>query len=99
MVIFLEGRIARLSAEQLDEHLTEQVHQGNVKVILDFTNVDFISSDALRILLGSIKNTRANGGDLFLANVSPMIQNILITTGLINLLNIFSDVDSALINF
>lgn len=98
-VLSLTGKIDELSGEQLDEYLKSQVHKGNVKLILDFTNVDFTSSGGLRSLLGSIKLMRTNGGDILLANTSPLVHNILKTDGFIDLLKIFSDVDSALTNF
>ena len=99
MVISPAGQIDQQTGEQLDTYLKNLVSKGNRKLILDFKNVDFTNSEGLRVLLGSLKQTRSEGGDIFLANVSPLINNILITTGFSNLLKIFTDIDSALINF
>jgi anti-sigma B factor antagonist len=99
MVIILAGKIDLASGKQLDEHLKKQVLIGNVKFILDLKNVSLTNSDGLRILLNSIKRIRSREGDICLVNTSPLIQDILITTGFSNQFQIFTDMNTALINF
>ena len=99
IVISIMGRIDHLSCGKLDKYLKNQVHQGNVNLVLDFKNVDFTDADGLRVLLSSIKETRAKGGDILLVNTSPLIQDILITTGFSNQFQIFTDMNTALMNF
>ena len=98
-IISVFGRIDNSSRGKLDEHLKKQVQNGNVNLILDFKNVDFTDADSLRVLLSSIKQTRANGGDIFIVNASPILKDILITSGFSNQFQIFADIDTALKNF
>lgn len=95
-VVTLSGIIDQLSGEQLDDYLKDLVNKGDAKLILDFSNVEFTSSEALRALLGTIKYTRLNGGDIFLTNISPLVDKILQTTGFSNLFSIYSNIDSVL---
>ena len=97
-IISPAGQIDQPGGEQLDLYLKELVSRGNIKLILDFRNVEFTATGGLKILLGTIKHTRSQGGDIFLVNVSPVVNNILITTGFSNLLTIYTDIDSALMN-
>jgi anti-sigma B factor antagonist len=97
-IISPAGKIDQPGGQQLDEYLKNLVSRGNIKLILDFRNVDFTGTGGLKVLLGTIKYTRSQGGDIFLVNVSPVVNNILITTGFSNLLTIYTDIDSALMN-
>lgn len=97
-VISLAGQMDQQAGEQLDGYLKDQVLKGNLNFILDFRNVNFTSPGELRILLGIIKNTRSKGGDIFIINTSLLLINLLETSGLLNLLKVFTDVDSAIMN-
>ena len=50
MTVFLDGRLDTTSAPQLDSELTPKL-DGIAKLTLDFTELAYISSAGLRILL------------------------------------------------
>ena len=62
------------------------VISGNGKdVILDCTNLEYIASSGLRILLGILKGAQATGSKVIMRGVSDDIKNVFELTGLISI--------------
>jgi len=98
-VLKIQGSIDALTAPEITERINELVSGGNVKLVVDFSGVDYTSSAGLRVLLGAVKSTRSQGGDLFLVDVQPDVEKVLKLSGFTSILKVFPDVDSAVNNF
>jgi anti-sigma B factor antagonist len=98
-VVSISGSIDALTAPQITEHINELISSGNVRLVADFSGVDYTSSAGLRVLLGAVKQTRAQGGDLYLAEVQPDVEKVLSLSGFTSILKLFADTDSALASF
>jgi len=61
---------------------------GEGHILLDFTNVEFITSVELGTLIGLHKKMRDSGGRLTLFNLSPQVFEVFTTTRLEKLLGI-----------
>ena len=70
-VIAIAGSVDSLTADTLTAALVEQVGTGRVKLVCDFSAVDYTSSAGLRSLLGALKESRRLGGNLRMASVQP----------------------------
>jgi anti-sigma B factor antagonist len=99
MVIALKGSIDAMTAPKITEFIQGQVAKGNIKLVADLAGVDYTSSAGLRVLLGAIKDTRSQGGDLRLAGVQPDVLKVLNLSGFTNILKMFDDVDAAVSSY
>ena len=61
------------------------------KILLNFTNVDFLSSAALGKLITLDKKVKARGGALKLSNIRPEILEVFVITKLNKLFEIKND--------
>lgn len=95
-IVNLNGSIDAMTAPMITEYIQALVAKGNVKLVADLSGVDYTSSAGLRVLLGAIKDTRSQGGDMRLANVQPDVLKVLNLSGFTNILKIFDNLDSAL---
>ena len=68
-------------------------------VLLNFTNVDFLSSAALGKLITLDKKVKADSGKLKLSNIRPEIYDVFAITKLNRLLDIKDDEAAALAAF
>lgn len=93
------GSIDAVSAPELSGHIQGLIAAGSVKLVADFTEVDYTSSAGLRVLLGAVKETRAMGGDIRLASVRPDVMKVLTLSGFASILQIFDDVEAAVGSF
>ncbi len=84
-VLSAEGELDLHTSAQLDEALrsTESSH-----VILDLTEVPFIDSTALGIVMASTKRLRAQGRELIVCAGNPTVSRVLSITGLDRSLNV-----------
>ncbi len=98
-IIALVGSIDAMTAPKITEHIQTHITNGNVKLVADFGGVDYTSSAGLRVMLGGIKETRAQGGDFRLAAVQPDVMKVLNLSGFTNILKMFGDVDSAIASY
>ena len=98
-VLSLKGSIDAMTAPKITEYIHGLVDKGNIRLVADFSGVDYTSSAGLRVLLGAIKETRAQSGDLRLTGVQPDVLKVLSLSGFTNILKLFEDLDSAVASF
>ncbi len=99
-VVKVTGRLDSFTSPKLAEELTKINEQNRYKVILDFTDLEFISSAGLRVLIANLKNCkRYNRGELVVAGLSPAIQSVFELAGFHRIFKIFPDVITAVGSF
>ncbi|MCX7929383.1 MAG: STAS domain-containing protein [Chlorobi bacterium] len=75
-IVELYGYLDAHTAPQLDDQLTQLMERGCVRVVIDFLELEYISSAGLGVFLAHIESFRAAGGDLKLSNLSQRIRVI-----------------------
>lgn len=55
---------------------------GVKEIIFDFAECEYVSSAGIRVILASIKEMRAIGGDVKLRNVGEVFMEVLVNIGL-----------------
>lgn len=86
MVISLKGRLDTLTAPQLEEELNSAT-EGTENLVFDFSELEYISSAGLRVLL-SAQKTMNTKGSMTVKNVSDEIREIFDVTGFSDILTI-----------
>lgn len=81
-----EGRIDAATAPELQEQLMASMN-GVRDFTLDLSEVDYISSAGLRVLVVLQKRMK-DQGSMTIINVRPEITSILKVTGLLKMLNV-----------
>lgn len=98
-LIRLDGRLDVHSTPFVLELLDDLVEDNVKKIILDMSDVKFISSYGLGTLVTTLKNIRGNGGTLKLASLRPEIKVPLEVTGLLSKFEVFNTSDEAINSF
>lgn len=89
-LIEVSGRIDSTNANQLGEALMGEINQGNMQLVVDLANVDYMSSAGLREIVSALKKVRGKG-DLRLAQPSERVLEVLEMAGLDTIFQIFPD--------
>lgn len=98
-VITFKGRIDSQMAVEL-ENLLQTIHDlGRYRLILDMTDVRYMSSAGLRILADILTKNRDNGGDLKLVALNPKVLRVFEVIGFNNFFAMYDTVQSALADF
>lgn len=98
-ILTLNGSIDAMTAPKITEYIQALISKGNINLIADFKGVGYTSSAGLRVLLGAIKDTRAQSGDMRLAGVQPDVLKVLNLSGFTNILKMFDDLDTAVASY
>ena len=94
------GRIDSATAPKLQNVINEITGNGNFKVVLDLTDVDFISSAGLWVLVNAQKKCkRFNRGEVVLSGLQNRIHAALDLAGFIPYFKIFEDSTQAVGSF
>ena len=101
VVNFVDKKILdEQNIQTIGEQLFELVDDlGKRKLLLNFANVEYLSSAALGKLITLKKKVQAASGQLKLANIKPEIKEVFSITKLDKVLQIFDDEDKALESF
>lgn len=81
-VLAVHGEIDTYSAPQLRHSLSEQIVEGRRQIVIDMTQVSFLDSAGLGVLIGALRRLRSLGGDLTLAGCARPTLKLLRITGL-----------------
>jgi anti-anti-sigma factor len=66
------------------------------KVLLDFSELDYISSAGLRVLLGAAKHLRASGGTLGMFGLNQSVREVFEISGFSSILSVYQSEAEAL---
>lgn len=95
----IEGYLDSSTFPRLQEHLNGLIGEGQYHYLLDFSELDYISSAGLGVLIGMLREVREKGGDLKIINMSEKIQRIFNLLGFSKLLKVYPDEGTALASF
>jgi anti-anti-sigma factor len=90
------GRLDTNTASSFDAQLAPMLAHSQSHVVVDLTNVDYVSSAGLRSILQLVKQTAAHGGRVGLYGTQPHILEVIEMSGFPALLDLYPDRESAL---
>lgn len=82
-------------ASQLLETLKEVLEQGHLKIIIDLSKIDFVSSSGIGVLASTGKNLAQSSGKLMVVCQSEKIVSLFHITNLDRLIHIHSSLEEA----
>ena len=78
----LTGELDMSTAPQLREELSHLASEGGAHVTLDMSELAFVDSTGLSVLITGLKSLREEGGDMALRSPTPGTVRVLAITGL-----------------
>ncbi len=87
LTLSLSGRLDTTSAPQFQDALLPAFDEAN-EIQLDFTELAYVSSAGLRVLLMGQKMATAKGASMRLTNICEEIREVLDITGFSNILTL-----------
>jgi anti-sigma B factor antagonist len=81
-IVRLEGSCDLATAPQLRQTLHELTPPGVEDVVLDVSDLEFIDSTGLGVVLGAMRRLREGGGSLSIAGAQGIVRRVLEITDL-----------------
>ncbi len=85
LVAIFNGRLDTTAAPQAEKDLNPLLSNNDKDIILDCTDLEYISSSGLRLFLNILKNVKPLGHHVFISGMNDNIRNVFTMTGFINL--------------
>ena len=93
------GSLDALTADQLTAAFGDQFREGRVQIVADLAGLEYTSSAGVRVLLGTLKQARQQGGDLRLAGAQDAVRRVLDFSGFTSIIKIYPDTAAAAASF
>lgn len=95
-VFRLNGRLDSNTAMGFEQKLFECIENGTQRLILDFEELDYISSAGLRVILKATKNLKSAEGKLVLCSMQDYVKEVFEISGFDSFLPIEASLDEAI---
>jgi anti-anti-sigma factor len=87
-LVKLEGRLDTTNADQFMKDITPLMTGSHQEIDVDCTDMEYTSSQGLRMFLMLQKNVSARGAKLVLRNMKPHVKEVFDITGFSHIINI-----------
>ena len=98
-ILTIEGRLDTLSSNSLKVTLDSLINESKYQILIDCTNLHFISSSGLRVLLSAGKQLNSLKGKIVLCALQDRIREVFDISGFTMLFAIFKEEEEALKHF
>lgn len=95
IVLSPQGRLDSTTAGELEKHLLGLLDQGQTQLVVDFIQLDYISSAGLRVLLMAAKRVKATRGSLALCCMKDSIREVFEMSGFDRIFAIYDSREDA----
>ena len=95
-LIAVRGEVHVSTAPEFSERLNDAIAKGMTGVVIDMTNVDFIDSTGLSVLLNALRRVTRQQGSLALAVSNPTVLRLFEITRLDSTFDIAPDREAAI---
>ncbi len=94
-ILEAQGRLDSATAFDVDQSLSALIDGGGLRVVLDLSGLEYVSSAGLRVFLSAAKRMKQAKGKLALACPSPQVKQVLDMAGFSTVLPISTTIAEA----
>jgi len=94
-LIRLIGALDLSGTYSIEVEFVRQCAGDNVRVLVDLSEVEYISSIGVHMLITSANSIASRGGKMALLSPQPGVLEVLDLTGILQVIPIYSDLESA----
>jgi anti-sigma B factor antagonist len=94
-IVTPSGRLDTNTAPEAEKLITDAIDGGESKIVVDFTETEYISSAGLRIILKTAKLLKPKNGAVVLCNANEQIEEVLEISGFLGMIMLLDSLDEA----
>ena len=88
-VLEFGGKLDHQTSPDAQEQITKLIETGERKILVNFENLDYISSAGLRILLVAAKQLKPDGGEILICNLNDVVREVFDISGFMTIFKVF----------
>lgn len=98
-IVKFTGNLDTNTAPEAESQINAQLDGGADKILIDFKDLNYISSAGLRVLLATAKKMMASGGKLKICSLNKTVQEVFDISGFSTILSLETNEADALAAF
>jgi stage II sporulation protein AA (anti-sigma F factor antagonist) len=92
LIIYIKGELDLVTANDFREAVDRTMEEMMAKnLLIDLSNVSFIDSSGLGVILGRFRKISAKNGQLILVGLNPNVKRILELSGILSFIPVCTD--------
>ena len=84
--VVLQGRLDTTNADQFSKDIAPLMEGDNPEITIDCTDMEYTSSQGLRMFLMLQKSVNARSGKMVMINMRPVVKEVFDITGFSNII-------------
>lgn len=84
--VVLQGRLDTTNADQFSKDIAPLMEGENPEITIDCTDMEYTSSQGLRMFLMLQKSVNARSGKMVMTNMRPVVKEVFDITGFSNII-------------
>ncbi len=93
IILSINGRIDGSSSFDLDSAFADLTSKDTRRIIVDFTNVNYLSSAGIRVFVNYQKKLKKIDGEIMLHSMNPIVDEVFKLSGLKSVFKVITDED------
>ena len=98
-ILHLKGFLDAHTAPDLERAIREVIDMKSYHILVNFSDLNYISSAGLGVFMGFVEEVRENSGDIRMSDMTPKVFKIFDLLGFPKLYRIFQEEQEALASF
>ncbi len=95
VAVKVDGRLDAATVLDFEQFLRQLLEENRARLLINLSEVPYISSSGLRALLTARRQARAQGGDIVLCCLSPRVRQVFDMIGFSSVFGVYEDVSQA----
>lgn len=96
LLVVPDAELDHHSAKKMRESIDEHLSAGSKNVIFDFSELKFMDSSGIGMIMGRYKKAVKAGGKVFITSPLPQVKRIIEMAGLFRIIQIEPDIKHAI---
>lgn len=99
LIVYLNGELDHHTAEEVRIKIDDRLDRDNInKLILDFSNVSFMDSSGIGVVIGRFKRISLKRGSICITNVKESVKRVFELSGMFKIIKLYNNTDEAIHN-
>ena len=99
VITLLKSEIDMLEAQDVKKEIAGFIDRGSLQIVVDFSQVKYISTAVLVVLISCLKRIKEGGGRMCLSSIIPTVMQIFELTELNRIFDIYPTEAEAVASF
>ena len=96
VILALSGKLDATTAKTFEDRILGVINSGTQRLVVDLSQLDYVSSSGLRVLILAAKRLQTVGGKIVLCSMKDQVRQVFDLAGFSSMLSIYGSRDEAI---